>query len=170
MVDLLSLLKTIFEFIFLSLCRFQQEIISYHLHNRYPHYDKDPSFKDFQVFGGWSKPSIKQFAGDETSCGIDVDYNYYPSGEQGTITHLRHNHSRQTVYRVLSHVAISKVKLFFRFTRLQELETMAAKTSFIPRQGGLPCLPLPRFSAYPGLAIRSASHVPWSHPYSRRLV
>ena len=58
-----------------------------------------------------------------------MDYNYYPSGEQGTITHLRHNHSRQTVYRVLSHVAISKVKLFFRFTRLQELETMAAKTS-----------------------------------------
>ncbi len=44
----------------------------------YAHYDNNPSFSDFSAFGGWTKPSIKQFAGDVTVCGIDLDKNYKP--------------------------------------------------------------------------------------------
>ena len=44
----------------------------------YPHYDGSASFSDFQSFGGWSKPNIKQYLGDKTSCSAGVDYNYYP--------------------------------------------------------------------------------------------
>jgi hypothetical protein len=44
----------------------------------YAHYDNSPSFSDFGGFGGWSKPSIKQFAGDVTLCGAGVDKNFYP--------------------------------------------------------------------------------------------
>ena len=39
------------------------------LPKRYAHYDNNPSFSDFSPFGGWSKPSIKQYAGDATECG-----------------------------------------------------------------------------------------------------
>lgn len=46
----------------------------------YPHYDNTPSFSDFESFGGWAKPSIKQYIGDHTSCGVGIDYNFYPSG------------------------------------------------------------------------------------------
>ena len=43
----------------------------------YPHYDGSQSFSDFQSFGGWSKPNIKQYFGDKSSCGVGVDYNWY---------------------------------------------------------------------------------------------
>ena len=36
---------------------------------RYPHYDNNPSFSDFEPFGGWSNPGVKQYAGDVTVCG-----------------------------------------------------------------------------------------------------
>ena len=43
----------------------------------YPHYDGSKTFSDFKSFGGWSgSPSIKQYLGDKSSCGIDVDYNW----------------------------------------------------------------------------------------------
>lgn len=45
--------------------------------SRYAHYDGNPSFSDFRPFGGWSKPAIKQYAGDKTECGAGVDLNYY---------------------------------------------------------------------------------------------
>mmetsp|Transcript_2813 Transcript_2813/g.6055 ORF Transcript_2813/g.6055 Transcript_2813/m.6055 type:complete len:250 (+) Transcript_2813:100-849(+) len=45
----------------------------------YAHYDNLPSFSDYTAFGGWSSPSIKQYEGDKSSCGIGVDYNWYPS-------------------------------------------------------------------------------------------
>jgi hypothetical protein len=35
----------------------------------YAHYDDNPSFSDFSPFGGWSKPSIKQYRGDASVCG-----------------------------------------------------------------------------------------------------
>lgn len=44
----------------------------------YAHYDKSQSFSDFTSFGGWSKPTIKQFEQferDVTVCGADVDKN-----------------------------------------------------------------------------------------------
>ena len=47
------------------------------LYPRYAHYDDNPSFSDFSPFGGWNKPSIKQYAGDKTECGVGVDLNYY---------------------------------------------------------------------------------------------
>ena len=47
-------------------------------HSRYAHYDNSPSFSDFTAFGGWSTPAIKQYMGDKTSCGVGVDYNWYP--------------------------------------------------------------------------------------------
>ncbi|XP_065895312.1 probable GH family 25 lysozyme 2 [Dysidea avara] len=43
----------------------------------YAHYDDDPSFSDFSPFGGWRRPSMKQYAGDKTQCGVGVDLNYY---------------------------------------------------------------------------------------------
>jgi GH25 family lysozyme M1 (1,4-beta-N-acetylmuramidase) len=42
----------------------------------YAHYDGKPSFGDFQAFGGWKTPHIKQYQGDVTLCGAGVDKNY----------------------------------------------------------------------------------------------
>lgn len=42
----------------------------------YAHYDNVKSFSDFDAFGGWSSPYMKQYAGDVTACSTDVDYNY----------------------------------------------------------------------------------------------
>jgi len=44
----------------------------------YPHYDGNPSFSDFQQFGGWDKPMWKQYLGDQTSCNTNLDYNFLP--------------------------------------------------------------------------------------------
>mmetsp|Transcript_5485 Transcript_5485/g.5440 ORF Transcript_5485/g.5440 Transcript_5485/m.5440 type:complete len:211 (+) Transcript_5485:18-650(+) len=44
----------------------------------YAHYDDWPSFGDFTPFGGWNEPTIKQFNGDVTVCGVNVDQNYRP--------------------------------------------------------------------------------------------
>eukprot|EP01120_Amphizonella_sp_Union-15-10_P009698 TRINITY_DN3737_c1_g1_i1.p1 TRINITY_DN3737_c1_g1~~TRINITY_DN3737_c1_g1_i1.p1 ORF type:complete len:229 (+),score=39.59 TRINITY_DN3737_c1_g1_i1:31-687(+) len=44
----------------------------------YAHYDDVPSFGDFSPFAGWSRPSIKQFAGTTSICGIGVDKDWYP--------------------------------------------------------------------------------------------
>ncbi|CAL6005844.1 Glycosyl_hydrolase family 25 protein [Hexamita inflata] len=43
----------------------------------YPHYDNWQSFADFQPFGGWTKPSIKQYQGDQNECGTALDRNFY---------------------------------------------------------------------------------------------
>ncbi|KAI8074561.1 lysozyme [Gongronella butleri] len=43
----------------------------------YPHYDNTKSFSDFTSFGGWTKPTIKQYAGSTSICGANVDLNYY---------------------------------------------------------------------------------------------
>ena len=43
----------------------------------YAHYDNNPSYSDFTAFGGWSKPSIKQYAGTTSICSASVDKNYY---------------------------------------------------------------------------------------------
>ena len=42
----------------------------------YAHYDNVKSFSDFESFGGWSSPYTKQYAGDQTACSHDVDYNF----------------------------------------------------------------------------------------------
>eukprot|EP00050_Salpingoeca_kvevrii_P010128 m.6746 g.6746 ORF g.6746 m.6746 type:complete len:310 (+) comp2649_c0_seq2:251-1180(+) len=43
----------------------------------YAHYDGNPSFSDFEPFGGWTKPAMKQFRGDASICGVGVDENVY---------------------------------------------------------------------------------------------
>eukprot|EP00003_Mantamonas_plastica_P032799 TRINITY_DN908_c0_g1_i3.p3 TRINITY_DN908_c0_g1~~TRINITY_DN908_c0_g1_i3.p3 ORF type:complete len:108 (-),score=15.65 TRINITY_DN908_c0_g1_i3:46-369(-) len=44
----------------------------------YAHYDGSQSFGDFRPFGGWSRPAIKQYAGDKSVCGAGVDLDWYP--------------------------------------------------------------------------------------------
>ena len=44
----------------------------------YKVYDGNPSFSDFSGFGGWSKPTIKQYTGTSSFCGGSVDHDYYP--------------------------------------------------------------------------------------------
>jgi GH25 family lysozyme M1 (1,4-beta-N-acetylmuramidase) len=45
----------------------------------YANYDKNPSFSDFNPFGGWTSPLIKQYLGDQTVCGDGLNLNYSPS-------------------------------------------------------------------------------------------
>ncbi|CAF3955875.1 unnamed protein product [Rotaria sordida] len=42
----------------------------------YAHYDNDQSFRDFQSFGGWTQPLIKQFISDVKECGMILDKNF----------------------------------------------------------------------------------------------
>jgi len=44
----------------------------------YAHYDGEANFGDFRPFGGWKKPSIKQYRGTTSLCGAGVDLNWYP--------------------------------------------------------------------------------------------
>ncbi|MGW6275728.1 glycoside hydrolase family 25 protein [Streptomyces sp. NPDC055060] len=44
----------------------------------YPHHDGVQSFADFTPFGGWTRPQIKQYSGDTTMCGVQIDTNWYP--------------------------------------------------------------------------------------------
>lgn len=44
----------------------------------YAHYDNSASFADFKAFAGWTKPTMKQYAGDVSQCGIDLDKNWHP--------------------------------------------------------------------------------------------
>ncbi|KAL1929693.1 hypothetical protein VTP01DRAFT_1831 [Rhizomucor pusillus] len=43
----------------------------------YAHYDASLSFSDFSPFGGWTKPTIKQYAGSVSFCSAGWDKNYY---------------------------------------------------------------------------------------------
>jgi len=45
----------------------------------YAHYDGQENFNDFQAFGGWNTPTMKQYQGDQTVCGVGVDENYATS-------------------------------------------------------------------------------------------
>lgn len=45
----------------------------------YAHYDDTPSFYDFEPFGGWNSPSIKQYDGDITICSTGLDVNWSPT-------------------------------------------------------------------------------------------
>jgi len=42
----------------------------------YAHYDNTADFDDFQAFGGWTDPYMKQYEGDATLCSDDVDMNW----------------------------------------------------------------------------------------------
>jgi len=38
----------------------------------------EPNFGDWRPFGGWSRPSIKQFRGTHSECGASIDANWHP--------------------------------------------------------------------------------------------
>ena len=42
----------------------------------YVHHDNDQSFEDFRAFGGWKRPSMKQFIRDVKKCGVVFDKNF----------------------------------------------------------------------------------------------
>jgi len=46
----------------------------------YAHYDGEANFDDSWAyeFGGWTSPAMKQFSGDATVCGDDIDQDWYP--------------------------------------------------------------------------------------------
>ena len=44
----------------------------------YAHYDGSANFDDFSAFGGWTKPTIKQYQGTTTFCSAGVDLSWYP--------------------------------------------------------------------------------------------
>ena len=44
----------------------------------YADYDDQENFDDFKAFGGWSSPIMKQYEGDASVCGLDVDLNWIP--------------------------------------------------------------------------------------------
>jgi hypothetical protein len=43
----------------------------------YAHWNGVPSFSDFVSFGGWAKPAMKQYRGDQKICEMDVDFDFY---------------------------------------------------------------------------------------------
>jgi GH25 family lysozyme M1 (1,4-beta-N-acetylmuramidase) len=45
----------------------------------YAHYDGKQTFDDYSInpFGGWIKPTMKQYSGDASICGIRLDLSYY---------------------------------------------------------------------------------------------
>ena len=45
---------------------------------QWPNYDGVPNLNtDWQSFGGWGAANIKQYTGDASVCGADVDLNFY---------------------------------------------------------------------------------------------
>jgi len=42
----------------------------------YAHYDNSKSFSDFTPFNGWKTPTMKQYNGDSTLCGVGVDLDW----------------------------------------------------------------------------------------------
>ena len=45
----------------------------------YAYWDDVQSFDGKYQFGGWTYANMKQIAGDRSSCGEDLDYDWYPS-------------------------------------------------------------------------------------------
>jgi hypothetical protein len=42
----------------------------------YAHYDNNPSYSDWAAFGGWTVPNAKQWLGDQSFCGANIDYDW----------------------------------------------------------------------------------------------
>mmetsp|Transcript_1012 Transcript_1012/g.1578 ORF Transcript_1012/g.1578 Transcript_1012/m.1578 type:complete len:244 (+) Transcript_1012:9-740(+) len=53
------------------------DVSQYNMPVWYAHYDNKKSFADFQPFGGWKEPAVKQYAGDVSGCGCSFDANVY---------------------------------------------------------------------------------------------
>jgi len=44
----------------------------------YPNYDGQQNYNDWQAFGGWNSPAMKQYDDGGSVCGFDFDYDWYP--------------------------------------------------------------------------------------------
>lgn len=44
----------------------------------YADWDGEQNFDNYPGFGGWNTPAMKQFTGDTSLCGFDVDQDWYP--------------------------------------------------------------------------------------------
>ena len=42
----------------------------------YSQWNGAASFEGFKPFGGWTKPSVKQYSGNQRLCNIDVDFDF----------------------------------------------------------------------------------------------
>lgn len=40
-------------------------------------WDKSPSWSGWKPFDGWNHPAVKQYAGDDSLCGMSIDKNFY---------------------------------------------------------------------------------------------
>ena len=56
---------------------FQPVMYYFNFIGTYAHYDNDSSFNDFIPFGGWKRPTMKQYSADKRICGAGVNLNYY---------------------------------------------------------------------------------------------
>ena len=45
----------------------------------YSDLDSQQNFSDFQSFGGWTSPTIKQYMNAQKSCSVSIDYDYLDS-------------------------------------------------------------------------------------------
>jgi len=52
----------------------------------YSNYDSSKSFSGWSSFGSWTSPAIKQYRGDATVCGFDVDLNWAPNWWPGAMS------------------------------------------------------------------------------------
>ena len=43
---------------------------------RYIDYDDEPTFDDFKPFGGWNKPTMKQYTEDSKECVANLHLDY----------------------------------------------------------------------------------------------
>ena len=43
---------------------------------RYMNYDDEPTFNDFKPFGGWNKPTMKQYTEDSKECVANLHLDY----------------------------------------------------------------------------------------------
>ncbi|EGG20940.1 component of the counting factor complex [Cavenderia fasciculata] len=61
----------------------------------YAHYDGVPSFNDteYYSYGGWTKPTMKQYIGNTQQCGVNVDLNYFAGFSPTTVIITSGSHS-----------------------------------------------------------------------------
>jgi len=52
----------------------------------YADYDDQQNFNDWEAFGGWTKPEMKQYEGGIIKCNLNIDLDWYPSSIEGSLS------------------------------------------------------------------------------------
>ena len=47
----------------------------------WPRWDKKEAFENFESFGGWGRPHMKQFNNETEVCCVTADLNWMPDNE-----------------------------------------------------------------------------------------